>query len=108
MSNIFKTAFDCNKDRKNFDGKFDCSGFVKYCYEKNGINNVPHSSSEIWKKGQAGDGRAGDIICWNGHVGICDGIGNVIHSYHDGHLVVAHPISQINKWNGPLKGYRRF
>ena len=108
MSDILKTALECNRDRENFDGKFDCSGFVKYCYEKNGKNNVPHSSSEIWKKGQPGDGSAGDIACWQGHVGICDGNGNVIHSYHDGHLIVAHEISKINKWNGNLKGYRRF
>ena len=110
MSGIFKTAFDCNQNRENFDGKFDCSGFVEYCYNQNGKSNVPHNSSEIWKKGLEGNGSIGDIACWNGHVGICDGNGNVIHSYHDGHLIVAHTIKQVSdpKWNGPLKGYRRF
>ena len=76
--------------------------------KKNGKNNVPHSSSDIWKNGLPGDGSAGDIACWNGHVGICDGSGNVIHCYYDNRIIVAHPISQINQWNGPLKGYRRF
>ena len=110
MSGIFETAFKCYKKKEDFDGKFDCSGFVQFCYNQNGINNVPHSSSEIWNKGSPGDGSIGDIACWNGHVGICDGKGNVIHSYHDGHLIVAHTIKQVSdkKWNGPLKGYRRF
>ena len=110
MSKIFEKAFYCNQKREEFDGKFDCSGFVKYCYDKNGIKNVPHSSSEIWNNGKPGDGSIGDIACWNGHVGICDGKGNVIHSYHNGKLIVAHTIAQVSQssWNGPLKGYRRF
>ena len=110
MSGIFETALNCYKNNKDYNGKFDCSGFVKFCYNQNGINNVPHSSSAIWQNGSPGDGSIGDIACWNGHVGICDGKGNVIHSYHDGHLIVAHTIKQVSdkKWNGPLKGYRRF
>ena len=108
MSGIFETAFKCYKKKEDFDGKFDCSGFVQFCYNQNGINNVPHSSSLIWQNGSPGDGSIGDIACWNGHVGICDGKGNVIHSYHDGHLIVPHTIAQVSKWNGTLKGYRRF
>ena len=110
MSGIFTTAFLCNQKRDKFDGKFDCSGFVKYCYSENGIKNVPSSSKAIWENGKPGDGSAGDIACWEGHVGICDGMGNVIHSYHDGHLIVAHTIKQVSqpKWSGTLKGYRRF
>ena len=111
MTDIYKTALEMYKDKdkdKKYAGKFDCSLFVQYCYEKNGKNNVPRSSSEMWKNGLPGDGSAGDIACWNGHVGICDGSGNVIHCYHGNRVIVAHPISQINEWNGPLKGYRRF
>ena len=109
MSDIFATALYCNQHRKDFDGKFDCSGFVQYCYNQNG-KQCPRSSSLIWQNGSEGDGSIGDIACWNGHVGICDGKGNVIHSYHDGHLIVAHSIAQVSqpKWNGPFKGYRRF
>ena len=50
-------------------GKWDCSGFVSHVYSLHGIS-VPHSSSEIWSKGQNGNGSAGDIVCWNGHVGM--------------------------------------
>ena len=90
-------------------GEFDCSGFVVYCYKQNGINNVPHSSSEIWSKGSAGDGSAGDIVCWNGHVGICDGNGNVIHSYNANHNIRKDSISKVSQWdNRTVKGYRRF
>ena len=112
MSGILATALYCNqpKNRKDFDGKFDCSGFVAFCYRENGIKNVPHSSSEIWEKGLIGNGAAGDIACWNGHVGICDGQGNVIHSYHKGKLIVAHTIQQVSQpnWSGEFKGFRRF
>ena len=108
MSDIFATAFYCNENRKDYDGKFDCSGFVKFCYEQNGKKNVPHSSSLIWNNGSQGDGSIGDIACWKGHVGICDGKGNVIHSYHDNHVIVAHSIAEVSQYNGPLRGYRRF
>ncbi len=110
MSGIYATALNCYNNSNDYNGKFDCSGFVVYCYKQNNINNVPHSSSQIWKTGLNGDGSAGDIACWNGHVGICDGQGNVIHSYHADHSIVAHTIEQVShpKWNGPLLGYRRF
>ena len=91
MSNIYQTALNCLNDKeknKKYDGKFDCSGFVVYCYSQNNKTNVPHSSAEIWKKGSDGNSTtAGDIVCWNGHVGISDGKGNVIHSYHDDHRI---------------------
>ena len=110
MSGIFATAYECFQNRDKFKGVFDCSGFVKYCYEKNGIKTVPPSSSSIWRDGKKGDGSIGDIACWNGHVGICDGKGNVIHSYHKGMEIVAHSISKISEpnWSGPLLGYRRY
>ena len=72
---------------------------------------MPHSSSSIWNKGSKGNGSAGDIACWDGHVGTCDGKGNVIHSYYDDkHLIVSHTIKQVSqpKWIGNLKGYKRF
>ena len=90
-------------------GKFDCSGFVIHCYQQNGKNNVPHSSAQIWTNGAVGDGSAGDIVCWDGHVGICDGNGNVIHSYNSNHNIRKDSISNVSKWDGrKVKGYKRF
>jgi len=89
-------------------GKWDCSGFASHVYSLHGIS-VPHSSSEIWSKGQNGNGSAGDIVCWNGHVGICDGNGNVIHSYNSNHNIRKDSIANVSKWDKrEVKGYRRF
>ena len=110
MSGIALTAINCYNNKANFNGKFDCSGFVKYCYAQNDKPNVPHSSSLIWSNGEVGNGSPGDIACWAGHVGICVGNGNVIHSYHNNHEIVLHSIETVSqpKWSGKLKGYRRF
>ncbi len=90
-------------------GKFDCSGFVIHCYQQNGKNNVPHSSAQIWTNGAVGDGSAGDIVCWDGHVGICDGNGNVIHSYNSNRNIRKDPISKVTSWDKrEVEGYRRF
>jgi len=106
MSNIASTAEGLIGKET---GKYDCSGFVVYCYQLNGKNNVPHSSSMIWKNGSQGDGSAGDIVCWDGHVGICDGNGNVIHSYNSHHNIRKDPISKVSQWDKrTVKGYRRF
>ena len=106
MSDILDTAEDLI-GRKT--GVFDCSGFVSYCYEENGIYNVPHSSYQIWANGSEGDGSAGDIVCWDGHVGICDGYGNVIHSYNSNHNIRKDSIRQVSQWDRrPVKGFRRF
>ena len=109
MSGIYQTALDCYNDKKKkYDGKYDCSGFVAYCYSQNG-KKVPHSSAEIWKKGSNGDGSAGDIACWDGHVGISDGSGNVIHSYHEDHRICKDSVDDVSKWDKrSFKGYKRF
>ena len=109
MSDIYQTALDCYNDEENqYDGKYDCSGFVAYCYGKKG-KTVPHSSAGIWNQGSNGDGSAGDIACWDGHVGITDGRGNVIHSYHDDHSICKDSISDVSEWDKrTFKGYKRF
>ncbi len=108
MTKVLAAAAICGKLRAQYNGVFDCSGFVKFCYSKAGNNDVPHSSKLIWENGEEGDGSAGDIACWAGHVGICDGQGNVIHSYHDDHRIVINSIEDVSNWNGDLLGYRRF
>ena len=112
MSNIYATALDVfqrqNTDEEYKKMTFDCSSFVQFCYNKNG-KNIPRNSAEQWKKGQAGNGSAGDVACWNGHVGICDGNGNVIHSYRNDKKIYVDSIDKVSEWdNRSLKGFRRF
>ena len=110
MIGIVETALYCLKNNKNYDGKFDCSDFVKYCYNQNGKYNVPRTSSQMWQQGSKGDGSAGDIACWNGHVGICDGNGNVVHAYGSTNgSVRINKIDDCSRWdNRPVLGYRRY
>ena len=110
MSDIYQTALNClNDEKKSYNGKFDCSGFVSFCYSENNKKNVPHSSAQIWNKGADGNGSAGDIACWDGHVGISDGNGNVIHSYHKDHEICLDSISNVSNWDKrTFKGYKRF
>ncbi len=105
MSKIATTAENCIG---KYTGKYDCSGFVAYVYSLNG-KSIPHSSAAIWSQGKNGTGAAGDIVCWEGHVGICDGKGNVIHSYNSNHNIRKDSIANVSKWDGrKVKGYRRF
>ena len=91
------------------EGGFDCSGFVYYCHNQHGYN-TPRTSSEIYNGGSKGDGSAGDVVCWNGHVGICDGKGNVIHAYGTKNgKVRTDSIADVSKWDKrEVKGYRRY
>ena len=83
----------------------DCSKFVQDCYAVNGIT-IPRTFGEIYNQGKSSNGSRGDIVCWNGHVGICDGSGNVIHSYHDSREVCKDSISNVSKWDKrSVKGY---
>ncbi len=63
----------------------DCSGFVQSVYAKFGIS-LPRTVG-----GQSGSGKgvpyseakAGDIICYSGHVGIYIGGGNMVHAANE-------------------------
>ena len=89
-------------------GKYDCSGFTQYVYSLHG-KSIPRTSGEQYNQGTKSDGSAGDIVCWSGHVGICDGQGNVIHSYNANHNIRKDPISKVSKWDGrTVKGYVKF
>ena len=64
----------------------DCSGFVQGVFKHHGIN-LPRSSSAQWNaKGMytlvgSNDIKAGDIVLYNGHVGILTGNGNeIVHA----------------------------
>ena len=62
----------------------DCSGFTRGVYKKFG-KSLPHSSSAQRRygkkvKGGIKNAKAGDLICYSGHVAIYIGDGKIIHA----------------------------
>ena len=61
----------------------DCSGFIMRVYEQFGIF-LPHSSSSQrsygTEVGSLEDAKAGDVICYNGHVALYMGNNRIIHA----------------------------
>ena len=60
----------------------DCSYFVKACYGNFGIS-LPRTSYQQRRVGQAvsySNAKAGDIICYAGHVAIYMGDGKIVHA----------------------------
>jgi len=60
----------------------DCSGFVQSVYKYFGIN-LPRTSSEQRSVGTAvsyADAMPGDIVCYDGHVGIYMGDGQIVNA----------------------------
>lgn len=60
----------------------DCSGFVKAVYKKFGYN-LPHSSSSLRRVGKSvsySSKKAGDIVCYSGHVAIYTGNNKIVHA----------------------------
>ena len=89
-------------------GGFDCSGLVRYVYEKFGID-LPHSSYADFDLGRPVGRWAlkpGDLVFFNGlgHVGLYIGHGRFIHAPHTGTTVQISTLS--NSWGG-YDGARR-
>lgn len=60
----------------------DCSGFIKAVYAHFGVS-LPHSSYSLRSVGRAvsaSEMRAGDIVCYDGHVAIYIGGGRIVHA----------------------------
>lgn len=60
----------------------DCSGFIKAVYAHYGVS-LPHSSYSLRSVGRAvsaSEMRAGDIVCYDGHVAIYIGGGRIVHA----------------------------
>ncbi|MCQ2492328.1 MAG: C40 family peptidase [Lachnospiraceae bacterium] len=60
----------------------DCSGFTMSVFKHFGIK-LPHSSSAQRKYGKAvslKNAKAGDLVCYSGHVGIYIGGGKIVHA----------------------------
>lgn len=89
-------------------GGFDCSGFVRYVYERFGIE-LPHSSYADFGLGRR-VGRSGlkpgDLVFFSGlgHVGMYVGHGRFIHAPHSGTSV---QISSLAEYRASYDGARR-
>ena len=61
----------------------DCSGFVMLIYQHFGVS-LPHYDAAIRQKGKRvaslSEARAGDIVCYYGHVAIYMGDGRIVHA----------------------------
>ena len=60
----------------------DCSGFVMSVYKHFGVS-LPHSSAALRSVGRGvsySEAKAGDIICYSGHVAIYLGGGAIVHA----------------------------
>jgi len=87
---------------------FDCSGLVRYVYERFGIN-LPHSSYADFDLGERVSRWAlkpGDLVFFNGigHVGLYVGNGRFIHAPHTGTTV---QISTLASYSSSYDGARR-
>lgn len=100
-SAIVRTAFSYRGSRYRYGGSsrggFDCSGFTRHVYAKNGIC-LPHNSSaqaQCGKKVSRDELKAGDLVFFSttrrgiSHVGIYVGDGKFVHaSSSRGHVRV--------------------
>lgn len=120
MSNLISYAKTLIDTPYKFGGNspesgFDCSGFVRYVYQKSVGWLLPHSSREISHEGeklQASDLAPGDLVFFNtrhkpfSHVGIYIGNNKFIHSPSTGRSIEV--INMREKyWRKRYNGARR-
>jgi cell wall-associated NlpC family hydrolase len=89
-------------------GGFDCSGLVRYVYQRFGVE-LPHSSFADFNLGRRVGRWAlepGDLVFFSGlgHVGLYVGHGRFIHAPHSGTRV---QISRLRDFAGSYDGARR-
>ena len=69
----------------------DCSGFVCSVYERFGVN-LWGVRTDLYLAGvevpSIEEAKAGDILCYPGHVAIYDGNGGRVHAYDEGYMVL--------------------
>lgn len=70
----------------------DCSGFTSYVYAHFGISIPSYSYSQrsVGKEVSYSNARAGDLICYNGHVAIYMGNGQIVHARGTAYGIVAY------------------
>lgn len=72
----------------------DCSGFIMSVYAQFGYA-LPHSSLSMRKSGvgvSLEDAKAGDIICYSGHVALYIGDGRIVHAKNSKYGIVTDPV----------------
>ncbi len=73
---------------------FDCSGLTMMAWGAGGVA-MPHGSTEqynMFAHLPVGQAQPGDLIVWDGHVGLYIGGGMMIHAPHTGTVVQIAPI----------------
>jgi len=73
---------------------YDCSGLTMMAWAQAGVS-MPHGSTEQWNMFPhvpLSQAQPGDLIVWDGHVGLYVGGGQVLHAPHTGTVVQISPI----------------
>lgn len=70
----------------------DCSGFTSYVYAHFGISIPSYSYSQrsVGKEVSYANAKAGDLICYSGHVAIYMGNGQIVHAKGTAYGIVAY------------------
>ena len=96
-------------------GGFDCSGLIRYVYQKVGRINIPRTTQEMGRYGQSLGNLApapGDLVFFNtqgdaySHVGIYVGQGRFVHAPSTGGTVRLEKITS-NYWSSRYTEARR-
>ncbi|HEX6923022.1 MAG TPA: peptidoglycan-binding protein [Bacillales bacterium] len=89
---------------------FDCSGFINYVFQENGVN-VPRTTSSLWNYGISIDNpQGGDLVFFEtyqsgpSHVGIYLGAGRFIHVGSDGVEISS---MSLDYWDTRFLGAKR-
>ena len=75
----------------------DCSGFIKSVYKKFGYN-LPHSSYSLRRVGRKvsySSKKAGDIVCYSGHVAIYAGSNKIVHAANTRKGIIVSKVSYM-------------
>lgn len=90
--------------------QFDCSGLTGWCHKQVGIN-IPRTSGEQRKGGKLiankSEAMPGDVICFEGHVGLYVGNGQMIHAPNPKEPVKYDPCFS-SYWGGRVLAVRRY
>ena len=93
---------------------FDCSGFVYYALNQSGVLSIRYMTSAGWASSSyptvknKNDLQRGDILCFNGHVGIYLGGGQMLDASSDeGKIRITSNIWNKSYWNKNFKYGKR-